>query len=267
MTDDDALTSAGPDGPESLSNADEQWIRNLLAQSLPAVPPLPPSVSEHWQQTRPRPRLWRTSPAGQQTPWQLAGAVAAIAATMLVLGIAANTVLSRESSPPLASGNSATANDQSSESSNARARALPEATSVSTSGLAYNPREIAQQVRDLLARRNQTAAPVPPAANSATDIPLGQALAPSSTADTGPVIPLGDQLITLPDLGPCFVELTGSTTRQPVLVDSGSYGQQAAVLISFTTEGDAERLDLWVVQPDCTAGAPHVLWFGRILRP
>ena len=72
MTDDDALTSAGPDGPESLSNADEQWIRNLLAQSLPAVPPLPPSVSEHWQQTRPRPRLWRTSPAGQQTPCQLA---------------------------------------------------------------------------------------------------------------------------------------------------------------------------------------------------
>jgi hypothetical protein len=186
---------------------------------------------------------------------------------MLVLGIAANTVLSRDSSTPLASGQGAAANDPSQATAKTGARALPQATAVSTSGLAYNPREIAQQVRALLDRRTRTPAPVPSAATPATDTPLGQVLSPSSTAASDAVVPLGNQLITLPDLGPCFVELTGSTTRQPVLVDSGSYDQQAAVLISFTTQGDSQRLDLWVVQPDCTTGAPHVLWFGRILRP
>lgn len=65
----------------------------------------------------------------------------------------------------------------------------------------------------------------------------------------------------------CLDELNSGPGARPVLLDLGYFNREPAALIVLPTSGDAQRLDVWIVGPDCTKGDAHVLWFGRVSRP
>jgi len=65
----------------------------------------------------------------------------------------------------------------------------------------------------------------------------------------------------------CLDELNSGPGARPVLLDLGYFNREPAALIVLPTSGDAQRLDIWIVGPDCTKGDAHVLWFGRVSRP
>ena len=53
----------------------------------------------------------------------------------------------------------------------------------------------------------------------------------------------------------------------PLVVDVAKFDGKAATVIVLPTAGDADRLDVYVVGPDCGPDDAKVLHFARVPRP
>jgi hypothetical protein len=68
-------------------------------------------------------------------------------------------------------------------------------------------------------------------------------------------------------LDACLSGLTGRPGVTPVVVDSGTFEGKPANVVVLQTEGDAAKLDVWVLAPGCSGADPSVLEFQRIPSP
>ena len=245
-----------------LGPDDEQFVRDILQPRQPAGL-VPPAVAARWQdQIAQLHDAAARSPERRSRPQlRLAGAVASIAALALLAGVVLNSVSSTTTAPTVASGEAATSLNQDSG-----AGPLPIARTVTTSGLQYTPGAIRKQLQTLISQRQNKSA-------VAGSDPMVTALvqpSPETSMDTSAsVLDPASQLFIADEMAraKCFVEITGSDARSPVLIDIGQFSSEPAALIAFATEANSQQLDIWVVRPSCTTGEPEILWFGRIQRP
>jgi len=76
-----------------------------------------------------------------------------------------------------------------------------------------------------------------------------------------------------PALSACVIALTDDPDTPtiemptPLVVDVAKFGGQAATVIVLPTAGEADRLDVFVVGPDCGPDDAKVLHFARVPRP
>lgn len=244
-----------------LGPDDEQFVRETLRPRRPDEP-VPPAVAARWQDQIAQLHVEAASPPQHRSRPQLrlAGAVASIAALALLAGVVLNSVSSTTTSPTVASGDVATPSNQDSV-----AGPLPIARTVTTSGLQYTPGAIRKQLQTLISQRENKSAVAgsDPMVTSLVQSPETLMGTSASVVDPASQLFITDELAR----AKCFVEITGSDTRTPVLLDIGQFARQPAALIAFATQANSQQLDIWVVRPSCTTGEPEILWFGRIQRP
>jgi hypothetical protein len=244
-------------GPE-----DEQFVRDILQPRQPDGP-VPPAVAARWQDQIAQLHDEAASTPERRTRPQLrlAGAVASIAALALLAGVVLNSVSSTTTSPTVASGEAATPSTQ-----NSVAGPLPIAQTVTTSGLQYTPGAIRKQLQTLISQRQNKSAV---AGSDPLATSLVQPTPETSMGTSASVLDPASQQFIADEIAraKCFVEITGSDARSPVLLDIGQFSSEPAALIAFATQANNQQLDIWVVRPSCTTGEPEILWFGRIQRP
>ncbi len=201
--------------------------------ALPAGVTVPPSLAD--ARRRRRPTL---------APYAAAAAVIGLAAAVGLGALRDNGMRDRDASSALDAGGDSLAEP---------------ATLQLQSGTDYAAGTLADQVR--------TALSAPASTELKAAAPGGAVPAPGSVADPGSpaaedaraarAAPLGPQ-----DLDSCLQELSGGPGAQPVLVDSATYAGMPALVIVLAFRTD--KLDVFVVRPDCRVGNDALIYFQRI---
>lgn len=136
----------------------------------------------------------------------------------------------------------------------------------SASGTDYRPDQLAAQVDALLA-----AAPAAMSAQRGGDAPNRASEDEEAAQDSELDSPLAR---TLPDDAPladpaglaaCLTELDAEG-QVPLAVDLGSWQGQPAAVIVLPDAADADRVQAWVVSPECGVDGDHLLHFQALPR-
>ncbi|TAK70333.1 MAG: hypothetical protein EPO13_05175 [Actinomycetota bacterium] len=175
----------------------------------------------------------------------------------------------------------------------------PAAVVTGTSGTAYSQENVVDQVKTMLVSHRVPVSPPAlaalPSSGSAAMTPGGTPAAPSASgtgvAPTGPAAsgpaPMATTTPPRPDpTGPpvgtgarlqhdlptdstalrdCVTGLTGDPVQRALLVDRGTYGGSAAVVVVLAMP-DPAKVDVWVVGLACSRGDQDVRYFVRVAR-
>ncbi|HVE64573.1 MAG TPA: hypothetical protein VNB94_12330 [Mycobacteriales bacterium] len=202
-------------------------------------------------------------PAGPAVPTSLADArrrrrpsLVPFAAAAAVIGLAAAVGVGALRSSNDSSDNSSVAADAGSDSAGKAAPPLQLQT-----GTDYTAATLADQVRSVISGPQAFALEAAPPQGDAQDSgsgAAGSALTQDSRA-RGAAAPLP---LAPADLDSCLQELSGGPGAVPVVVDSATYAGQPAVVIVLPFRTD--KLDVFVVRPDCRVGNDALILFQRI---
>ena len=130
---------------------------------------------------------------------------------------------------------------------------------VTASGRHWTKQSVTAGVPQLLAG---TLSPtLPPSSFSAQDDTSGSAVAPREL----PGVPAA-RLAGGPALADCVTELAGGPAT-PLAVDLATFDGQPAAVVLLPGIGGPDRVDVWVVPPDCAQGKGQFLYYANVARP
>jgi hypothetical protein len=275
---DDSLDPIGtPDEPLTtgpvLPEADDAFVAGLLASTGADLPPVPSDIAARWDAAIAEAAAERAdadSPVAASTtviPMQptrsraprglrLAGIAASVAALALVGGVVANQFVVSTSDDTVIT-----------EASGS----LPTTDKVTTSGTTFAAESAEEQASALVGRATGAAPQEPTIPLSAKEtVPATSGLESTSASATtqSSEVDVEPEIRAFVDdtaqRQACVENLAQRKGVKPVAVDMGYYQGEPAAMVVLPAEGDATKVDVFIVGTDCNLIDADVQYFTRV---
>lgn len=280
MTDETSDPQQGADDPEApttgpvLDAEDNDFVSGLLARSGADIPAVPAEIAAQWDAAIVAEAAARSSQAAtaagmivpmQRTPSRrprgvrFAGIAASVAAIALVGGVVANALVPSSSEPEIT-----TASDT-----------LPTTDEVTTSGSTFSDDAVPAQANTLVTKAasgsTQVGAAGVPATLTAS--PIAPSVAPTPVPGDGESKDVTDEPAVADFMADearrdaCIENLAQQEGAKPIAVDMGYYKGKPAAMVVLPAPDDPEKVDVFIVGPECNIVDADVRYFTRVPVP